>query len=455
THSGRSYSADHVPLADELARRCADAIHNARLALAELRGRHRLELLARVGELMTIELDSQARLDGITRLAVPHFADLAVVYLAERDGSARLASFAHKDPQYDALFAALPEWPALEPGNPAPPMRAITENGPVLVVDVGGRDLEPFLDDDAKRDAAERSDVQSMLAVPLPTPDGPFGAIAFGLIRRNYVADDVPLAMEIARRVAPAVENALRFELEHATAETLQRHLLPERIDNSASLELVARYRPAALGAKVGGDWYDVVALAPGRTLVVIGDVLGHGIHAAAWMSRLRTAFHVHALEGRSGAEILERLNTYMSVAAGQEPTMASMLVADHDARTNTVRFTNAGHLPPVLRTVGDGADLLTIVPGTPIGAVAEATYDETEAKLAVGDTLLLYTDGLIERRTESLDDGFARLRAAVAAAPDELAALVDTVVSTVLDEATHEDDVALIAMRPRTPTPG
>ncbi len=451
THSARAYVPQHEPLADELAKRCADAIRNASLALSELRARNRLELLARVGELMTVELDSQARLDGITRLAVPHFADLAVVYLKQRDGSARLASFAHKDPEHDALFATLPEWPALEPGSAAPPMRAIAENRAVLVGDVGNRDLEPFLDDDAKREAAEQSDVQSMLAVPLATPEGAFGSLAFALIKRNYGADDVPLAGEIARRVAPALENALRFEQEHATAETLQRSLLPEHIGDSDSLELVARYRPAALGAKVGGDWYDVVTLPGERTLVVIGDVLGHGIHAAAWMSRMRTAFHVYALEGLSGAEILGRLNTYMTIAAGEEPTMASMLVADYDARTNSVRFANAGHLPPVLRAAPGDAELLSIAPGTPIGAVADATYEQTVAALAPGATLLLYTDGLIERRQEPLDEGFARLCDAVGAAPEELNRLVDTVVATVLDEANHEDDVALIAMRPRS----
>jgi serine phosphatase RsbU (regulator of sigma subunit) len=451
THSGRRYLPEHDSLADELGRRCADAIHNAHLTRAELQARDRLELLARVGELMTVELDSQARLDGTTRLAVPHFADFSVVYLKQRDGSARLASFAHKDPAYDAMFAALPDWPALEPGSAAPPMRAIVENQPVLVTDVGGHDLKPFLDDDAKREAAERIEVRSMLAVPLPTPDGPLGSLAFAYTHRNYVPDDVALAREIARRVAPAVENALRFEFEHATAETLQRSLLPERIDDSDSLELVARYRPAALGAKIGGDWYDVVTLGEGRTLVVIGDVLGHGLRAAAWMSRLRTAFHVYALDGLSGAEILERLNTYMVTEAGSEPTMASMLVADHDATTNRVRFANAGHLPPCLRRGPGDAELLSVAPGTPVGAVEGATYEHTDATIPPGATLLLYTDGLIERRQEALDKGFERLCSAVATGPVNLVDLVDAVVAALLGTDDHEDDVALIAMRPRS----
>jgi serine phosphatase RsbU (regulator of sigma subunit) len=290
-----------------------------------------------------------------------------------------------------------------------------------------------------------------MLAVPLPTPDGPLGSVAFAYTDRNYVPEDVALAREIARRVAPAVENALRFEFEHATAETLQRSLLPERIDDSGSLELVARYRPAALGAKIGGDWYDVVTLDEGRTLVVIGDVLGHGLRAAAWMSRLRTAFHVYALDGLSGAEILERLNTYMVTAAGSEPTMASMLVADHDAATNRVRFANAGHLPPCLRRGQGDAELISVAPGTPVGAVEGATYEHTDATIPPGATLLLYTDGLIERRQEGLDEGFERLCSAVAAGPADLADLVDAVVAAVLGTDDHEDDVALIAMRPRS----
>ncbi len=451
THSGRDYTPEHPVLAEELARRCADAIENARLVRAELRARDRLELLARVGELMTVELDSQARLDGTTRLAVPQFADLCVVYLKQRDGSARLASFAHKDTDSEALFASLPEWPPLDPKSVAPPMRAIAENQPVLVTDVGGKDLSPFLDDEAKREAAVQSGVRSMLAVPLPTPEGPLGSLSFAYTDRNYVAADIPLASEIARRVAPALENALRFEVEHATAETLQRSLLPERLDECEALELVARYRPAAVGAKIGGDWYDVVRLGNGRTLVVIGDVIGHGIRAAAWMSRLRTAFHVYALDGLSGAAILERLNTYMIVESGGEPTMASMLVADHDATRCRVRLASAGHLPPcLLRAPGD-AELVAVPPGTPIGAVEAAQYEHADAVLPHGSTLFLYTDGLVERRSEPLDAGLARLEAAVASGPSDLTELVDTVVAGVLESESHEDDVAVIAMRARS----
>lgn len=451
THSGRHYTPEHPVLAEELARRCADAIENARLVRAERRARDRLELIARVGELMTVELESQARLDGTTRLAVPQFADLCVVYLKQRDGSARLASFAHKNPEYEALFATLPDWPALRPESAAPPMRAIAQNEPVLVTNVGGDDLSPFLDDDAKRDAAGQSGVRSMLAVPLPTTDGPLGSLSFAYTDRNYVPADVPLAREIARRVAPALENALRFEVEHATAETLQRSLLPEHLDDCETLELVARYRPAALGAKIGGDWYDVVTLGNARTLVVIGDVIGHGIRAASWMSRLRTAFHVYALEGMSGAAILERLNTYMIVESGGEPTMASMLVADYDPPRRRVRLASAGHLPPcLLRAPGD-AELVAVPPGTPIGAVEGAEYEYTDATLPVGATLFLYTDGLVERRQEPLDTGLARLEAAVANGPADLTELVDTVVANVLESESHEDDVAVIAMRART----
>jgi serine phosphatase RsbU (regulator of sigma subunit) len=172
-------------------------------------------------------------------------------------------------------------------------------------------------------------------------------------------------------------------------------------------------------------------------------------------MSRLRTAFHVYALDGLAGDEILERLNTYMVSAAGSEPTMASMLVADHNAATNRVRFANAGHLPPVLLRGPGDAELLDIAPGTPIGALEGATYEHTDATILPGATLLLYTDGLVERRQEPLDAGFARLRDTVAAAPTGLAELVDVVVEKVLEAEDHEDDVALIAMRPRVNSRG
>jgi serine phosphatase RsbU (regulator of sigma subunit) len=452
TSSGREYVRESEVLAEELARRCADAIQNARLTTAEALARERLELLARVGELMTVELDTEARLHGTTRLAIPNLADLCVIYLSQPDGTARLASFAHVDSRLEVVFAGLAEWPALEPGSPAPPMRAIRENRPVLVTDVHGDDLEQFLDDDRKRAVAAENNVRSMLAVPLATSDGAFGAMAFAYMSRNYVQDDVPLAMEIARRVAPAVGDAMRFEQEHAMAETLQRSLLPEHLDEPHAIELVARYLPAVKGAKIGGDWYDVVSLDDDRTMVVIGDVLGHGIRAAASMSRLRTAFQVYALEGLAGPEILERLNAYATSANrhGAEPIMASILVAEHDARTNALRFANAGHVPPCVRAPSGEASMIEVAPCTPIGAVAEGFYAATESAIEPGAVLLLYTDGLVERRHESLDTSFERLLAELARAPDDLTQLADHMLAAMLDERANEDDVALIALRPR-----
>jgi PAS domain S-box-containing protein len=455
TTPGREYVRESELLADELARRCADAIQNARLTSAEAQARARLELLARVGELMTVELDSNARLDGTARLAIPNLADLCVIYLAQADGTARLASFAHVDRELESVFAGLSEWPALEPGSPAPPMRAIRENRPVLVTDVPGSELEQFLDDERKRAVAAANNVRSMLAVPLATHEGAFGAVAFAYAARNYVHEDIPLAMEIARRVAPAVGDAMRFEQEHAMAETLQRSLLPERLDEPDAIELVARYLPAAKGAKIGGDWYDVVALDADRTMVVIGDVLGHGIRAAASMSRLRTAFQVYALEGLTGPEILERLNAYATSANrhGAEPVMASILVAEHDARTNGLRFANAGHVPPCIRRLSGETTMVEVVPCTPIGAIEDARYGPTDATIDPGSVLLLYTDGLVERRHEPLDTSFERLLAELGRAPSDLGALADHVLAAMLGERANEDDVALIALRPRDVT--
>jgi serine phosphatase RsbU (regulator of sigma subunit) len=281
--------------------------------------------------------------------------------------------------------------------------------------------------------------------------------MAFAYSDRNYVDDDVALAMEIARRVAPAVGDAMRFEQEHAMAETLQRSLLPEHLDAPEALELVARYLPAVKGAKIGGDWYDLVALDSDRTMIVIGDVLGHGIRAAASMSRLRTAFQVYALEGLSGAQILDRLNAYAASVNrhGVEPVMASMLVAEHDARTNQLRFANAGHMPPCIRSIGGEATLVDVTPCTPIGALSDATYVPTESMLEPGAVLLLYTDGLVERRHESLDTSFERLLRELERAPGALTDLADHVLAEMLDERANEDDVALVALRSCTPPAG
>jgi PAS domain S-box-containing protein len=245
-----------------------------------------------------------------------------------------------------------------------------------------------------------------------------------------------------------SMEERLRtvYEQEHHTAETLQRSLLPERLPRIDGVDLAARYIPAGTGAGVGGDWYDAIELRDGRVAVVVGDVVGHGLRAAASMGQLRNACRAYALVESSPADVVARLNRL--VATGGEEVMATVLYLVLDRETGEVVYTSAGHPPPLV--VGpEGAEFLDGGRSVPVGATESAVFREASATLPEQATLFLYTDGLVERRDVGLDDRLAQLRAASSAIGGDLSDICDQVLAGVLGTTSPSDDVALLAVRP------
>jgi PAS domain S-box-containing protein len=244
------------------------------------------------------------------------------------------------------------------------------------------------------------------------------------------------------------MEERLRqvYEQEHRVAELLQRSLLPQRLPDIEGVELAARYLPAGKGTEVGGDWYDALELKDGRVAVVVGDVVGHGLRAAAVMGQLRNASRAYALVDPAPAEVVSRLNRL--VARGGEDVMATVLYLLLDRETGEVRITNAGHPPPLVVAPG-GAYFLEGGRATPVGASDAAIFPEERAAIPPGSTLLLYTDGLVERRDVGLEDRLAQLAAAASAAGGDLVDVCDQVVAGVLGPIEPSDDVALLAIRP------
>ncbi len=445
--SNRQYDEADLDLAEELGLRLEQAIASARLQAEAERARDYLLLLARVGELVTIELDSTARLDQVAHLVLPTFADVCAVYVREDDGRLRLSAYAHVEPERGTALDVLAEASPLDPDSVAPPAEAVRTGDPVLLGSVPSDLVLEVLRDPEHQRRARTSAIRSLLTVPMMGPDGPLGALVFAYASsgRRYRAVDVPVAQEIARRVSPAVENAFRFEREQATAEVLQRSLLPEELPTLPELELTARYLPGTVGVKIGGDWYDVVRVDGGQVVFAIGDVVGHGVRAAAAMGKLRHTLQFLALEGRTPAAILGRLNGYVSAAEGD---MATLLVVSFTPATGSLRFSSAGHPPPLVREP-DGT--LTYLPGgrgMPLGASDSARYEEDHAVLAPGSVLVMYTDGLVERRRESLDVGFLRLGEAVSHAPDELDRFADHLLEEMLEDRGPSDDVAMLVVR-------
>ena len=244
------------------------------------------------------------------------------------------------------------------------------------------------------------------------------------------------------------MEERLRevYEREHRIAETLQRSLLPERLPRIAGLTMAARYLPAGHGERVGGDWYDALELSDGRVAIVVGDVVGHGLRAAAAMGQLRNAFRAYALVESSPAEVMARVNR-LAASGAEDSVVGTVLLLMLDRETGELTYTSAGHPPPLVLGP-DGAEFLEGGRSMPVGAAEAAVFHEGTATLLPGSTLLLYTDGLVERRDIPLDQRLDQLAEVALRAGDTPDDICNRVLTGVLGEGAGADDVALIAVR-------
>jgi anti-sigma regulatory factor (Ser/Thr protein kinase) len=245
--------------------------------------------------------------------------------------------------------------------------------------------------------------------------------------------------LEGLRRAAEEVEHVA------AVAETLQRSLLPERLPEVPGLDVAARYVAGSADAQVGGDWYDVVALRDGHAGIAIGDVVGHGLDAAARMARLQNALRAYALEGLRPSLVLERMNGFAREVAGGP--MATLLYGVVDPEEGQLRMASAGHPPPLV--IGDGDNHYAEGPaGSPLGVIPFPTYEEATVSLAPGSTVLLYTDGLVERPEAPLEEGLDWLRGFTTGVPTHPDELCGALLQSRFRDAPPRDDVALLAVR-------
>ena len=245
-------------------------------------------------------------------------------------------------------------------------------------------------------------------------------------------------ALEGLRRAAQEVE------VERSVTATLQHSLLRERLPDIPGMSFAARYLPGSAEAEIGGDWYDVIPLRDGKAGLVIGDVVGRGVAAAARMAHLQSAVRAYALEGLRPSVVLERTDAFAQEL--ERRGMATMLYAVLDPEAGTLRFASAGHPPPLMVTADAQAVFAEGRPGSPLGTVTFPSYEESVVALDPGSTVLLYTDGLVERPAVPLSDGLAALadRAAGTADPRELCATLPDK----LLEGRPGDDIALLGVR-------
>jgi serine phosphatase RsbU (regulator of sigma subunit)/anti-sigma regulatory factor (Ser/Thr protein kinase) len=288
--------------------------------------------------------------------------------------------------------------------------------------------------------------IRSLLGVPVHVEGRVIGVMHVGTLHaRAFGDDDIAVLQLAADRAALAIDNA-RLSEQRAVTEIMQRTLLPDALPEVPGLRFSAKYLPAGTGVRIGGDWYDVLQLANGRLTFVIGDVVGRGVHAASVMAEIRTGLRAYLLEGHDLSDVMTLLND-MLVSMGRNRS-ATAAIFELDLESGELDAVSAGHLPALLVGPDGEPRLLEQLQGLPLGISAGGDYVCQRYTFPVGSVLLLYTDGLIERRGEAIDAGFARLREAAKGAGEDgdHAPFADRVYRALLDE-TLDDDLALLAI--------
>jgi sigma-B regulation protein RsbU (phosphoserine phosphatase) len=413
----------------------------------------RLRFLAEVSEALITTLDRGESAGQLAELAVRRLADWAVVLLAGEDGGPEEV-WAHRDPAHRADLDSYMTGRLRDTGDDAAMVDALLTGEPVQVTTIDHDRVAPSLPTEELRAAWRRLDTTSGTIVPLRARGETFGVLALmnAGARPPHTEMEIATAVEMARRGALALDNARLYGQQLKVAETLQRSLLtpPPQPDD---LRIAVRYRPASAHALVGGDFYDAFLQPDGATLLVVGDVAGHSVEAAAAMSQLRSAVRTLAYDRPdSPAQTLTRVDRVLTgLGFG---TLATALVGRieqpaQQARVGlrTLRWSSAGHLPPLLLRPDGTVELLDSRPERLLGAGEPVVRSDHEVVLQPGDTVLLVTDGLVEHGRVDIDTGLARLTDVLG----ELAGVgVDELCDRLLERIVPgraDDDVALLAV--------
>ncbi|MEU6706956.1 SpoIIE family protein phosphatase [Streptomyces wuyuanensis] len=432
------------------------------------RARRRLAMLNEASELIGTTLDVETTAQELVDVAVPGIADCVTVDLLpavglgealfpERGGPLRRAAFKSVAPYPERVMypvGTLKSFP-----KDSPQARCLVSRRPVLV---------PHMDPDEVGLDAERAEhartlgVHSLMVVPLTARGLVLGLVCLWryVVPEPFEEDDLTLANEFAARAGVAIDNARRYTQEHRTALALQRRLLPREVPSQPAVRVAHRYLPAGGSAGVGGDWFDVIPLSGARVALVVGDVVGHGINAAATMGRLRTAVHTLADLDLEPDEVLSHLDDLVTRLAGEQEhgdagspgeqvVGATCLYAVYDPVSRICSVARAGHPPPALVSPDGEVSLPDLPAGPPLG-LGGLPFESEDLELPENSVLALYTNGLIEGDAHDIDAGLDRLAEALSGRDRPLEDMAQSVVDALLP-ARPTDDVALLLARTRT----
>ncbi|QSS94402.1 SpoIIE family protein phosphatase [Streptomyces sp. M54] len=421
-------------------------------ATRALSERDRLALLADTTAQLVYNIDVDASLRRVVELLLPRLADWAVIDLITETDEVDRSLVVHAHPDgltvREDLQGPMPPVPASSPMPLSTALRGVAST-------LAGPSTYDAPPDSAvaveQRKLFTATGIETAAIAPVKGPSEVLGAITLGRTgdHEPFTPADLDLLEDIGRRMGIALENARHYQRQRRIAATMQRYLLPQ-LPRLTGVEMTARYLPAPDASHVGGDWYDAFPLPDGDTALVVGDVVGHDLEAAAGMAQLRNMLRAYTwAEDGPPHRTVERLDQAMGHIT--DVSMATLILARltaDPAGGRALSWTNAGHPPPLLldptgatRFLGEGRAIL-------LGAAADHARSDAHIRLPPGSTLLFYTDGLIESRRQPLDVGLRRLREHAAALNHRQ---LDDFVDQLLEHsrpADNDDDVALLALR-------
>jgi PAS domain S-box-containing protein len=440
--------------AERAARRDAEEAHAAaeRARVQAEQAQSRLALMAEATSTLSATLDMSDLIDRLASLCVPLLADWVFLTLVDEHGVVHETAHRHRDGRQAELAQLAVSHVANLPAT-SPTRHSLRTSEPVLVEHVTPEWTERVFPSPATADLFRSLGGSSVISVPLVARRRMLGAMVLVLTddRGPFTGEDVELARDLSRRAAMAMDNVRLYQQEHTVAETLQRSLLPE-LPEIPGITAAAHYLSASSAADVGGDFYDLLHLPDGAVGLAIGDVVGHDVAAAAAMGHLRGLLRACAWDAPDNdpGEVLGRVDRL--VQGLHVAPMATMVYGRAERPTvdgGPWRLTlgNAGHPPLALRSPDGSVQLIDGVTGLLIGVDAQHRRTSLTVELPVGSTLIAYTDGLIERPGEDLDQGIAALAARLAAAPVD-ATPADLCLHAVGRDPDRRDDVAVLALR-------
>jgi PAS domain S-box-containing protein len=431
----------------ELLHASAEAAEREQLLEELLEERRRNEFLNLATQVLSEVFDYRDMVKRLAQVAVPVLADLCLIDIAGEDGQiSRMAAW-HADPAKRALTEQLLTAYPPDPEGTHPALEVMESGRSLWSAQMSDEFLRETSRDQRHYEIVKELGFTSYMTVPLGNGSGDvIGTVTLVSAGsgRRFSEKDLGLAEQLGEQVSSVVSRARAYDRERRISHELQRNLLPDAIPELPGWQVAARYLPAAIGYEVGGDWYDVVPVDDRRVALVVGDVEGHDLEAARIMSRLRHALGLLVLEERDPGKALERLNRV--ALSGEQSRLATALVGVLDTTSGLITFSSAGHPSPVRIEQGRAAELV-VPPGPPLG-VQRCQYKDHEYQLDE-DCLVMFTDGLVERRGVFLDDRLALLETSLRSAPTRDP---DTVSDFVIDAMTADerssDDIVVLAAR-------